>query len=100
MTPPMMMPKQKPVNPAPLILPTSVSVKPNSVRQLSRNPPRIAKPIPAARMAMNPPHSRRYALGASVSLAADFDMGRLGGEEEQTRRRAESRGNIIRPASN
>ncbi len=60
----MMMPKQKPVKPAPVMSPISVSVKPNSPRQLSKNPPRIAKPTPAARIAKKPAQRRRFALGA------------------------------------
>src|SRR5262245_30381405 len=71
----MMIPKQKPVKPMPLMLPTSVSVKPNSDRQLSRKPPRMAKPTPAARIAIKPPQRRRLALEAmGPPLASDLDM--------------------------
>src|SRR5258706_15805788 len=59
----MMIPKQNPVNPEPLIAPNSAPVKPNSDPQFARMPPRIPKPTPAARMAANPAQSRRFALG-------------------------------------
>ena len=58
----MMMPKQKPVKPAPPMAPSCVAVKPNSAPQLSKMPPRMAKPMPAARIAMNPAHRSRLAL--------------------------------------
>ena len=47
MTPPITIPKQKPVNPAPLISPSCCPVKPNSDPQLARIPPRIAAPASA-----------------------------------------------------
>src|SRR5687768_12200736 len=68
MTPPMMIPKQKPENPAPVIAPSSEPVNPNSRPQLSRMPPRMAAPTPAARIAKNPAHSRRLAFGAIAML--------------------------------
>src|SRR5687767_6463868 len=58
----MMIPKQKPVKPAPPIAPSCPAVKPNSVPQLSMIPPRIANPIPAARIDMNPAAKRRLLL--------------------------------------
>ena len=63
MIPPMMMPKQKPVKPAPLTRPTSSAVKPNFAFQTSRMPPRMAKPTPAARIAMKPAANSRFAFG-------------------------------------
>src|SRR5262245_1800397 len=76
MTPPIMMPKQKPVKPAPLMLPNSVAVKPNSAPQLSRIPPRIAKPTPAARMAIKPAQRSRFALvGVMLSFLLFMDLG-------------------------
>ena len=63
----MMMPKQKPVKPAPLMSPSCAPVKPKSAPQLARMPPRIPKPTPAARMAMKPAQSSRLALGAMPS---------------------------------
>src|ERR1051325_2606824 len=64
MTPPMMMPKQNPVNPAPLINPVSSPVKLKAFTQSLKMPPRMAAPTPAARMAMNPARRSRLAFGA------------------------------------
>ena len=64
----MMMPKQNPVKPAPPIAPNWVAVKPNSLAQLSKIPPRMAKPTPAAKIAMKPAHNRRFAFGAIAPL--------------------------------
>jgi hypothetical protein len=61
-----MMPKQKLVNPAPPMSPSCVSVNPNSSFQLSKMPPRMAKPTPAAKMAMNPAQSRRDRFSMSL----------------------------------
>src|SRR5258708_1231815 len=58
----MMMPK--PVSPPPVMAPNSLCVKPNCLPQSPRMPPRMANPTPAARMAMKPAKSRRFALGA------------------------------------
>src|SRR5687768_13201094 len=66
-TPPMMIPKQKPVKPAPLMSPNSWPVKPNSAPQFARIPPRMPKPMPAARMAIKPAHNKRPELGAIPS---------------------------------
>src|SRR5262245_22435708 len=63
-----MMPKQNPVNPAPLISPSCCAVKPKSAPQFAKIPPRIPKPTPAARMAINPAIKSRLALGAIASL--------------------------------
>src|SRR5688572_11542548 len=71
-TPLMMMPKQNPGNPAPPIAPSCAPEKPNSAPQLSKIPPRMAKPTPAARMAMNPPQRRRLALEVMPSVFADM----------------------------
>src|SRR5687767_9228542 len=60
----MMMPKQKPVNPAPPMAPSCAPVNPKSRAQLARMPPRMPKPMPAARIARNPAHNRRMAFGA------------------------------------
>src|SRR5688572_12666321 len=70
-TPPMMMPKQKPVNPAPPMAPSCAPVNPKSAAQLARMPPRMPNPMPAARMARNPAHSRRLAFDAIGSLLTD-----------------------------
>src|SRR5688572_20627400 len=78
MMPPRMMPKQNPVKPAPPIAPSCVAVKPNSLPQLSKMPPRIAKPAPAARMAVNPAHRSRLAFGAIPSVFADIVLFRFG----------------------
>ena len=64
----MMMPKQKPENPAPPIAPSWPAVKPYSAPQLSKMPPRMANPTPAARIAMNPAHNSRFAFGTIDSL--------------------------------
>src|ERR1043166_2759387 len=60
----MMMPKQKPGNPAPPMAPSCAPVKPKSAAQLAKMPPRIPKPMPAARIAMKPAKRSRFALGA------------------------------------
>src|SRR5262245_17063454 len=75
MTPPMMMPKQKPLKPAPPMAPSWAAVKLNSAPQLSKIPPRMAKPTPAARIAMNPAQRSRAALGAMPSVLADINAG-------------------------
>src|SRR5262245_49973770 len=77
MMPPMMIPKQKPVKPPPEMRPSSSALKPYSLPQLSRMPPRMAKPTPAARMARKPAHSRRKALGAAISSPAGPSGGLL-----------------------
>src|SRR5687768_81408 len=59
----MMMPKQKPEKPAPPMAPSCDALKPYSPPQLSRMPPRMAKPTPAAKMAANPAQSSRLAFG-------------------------------------
>src|SRR6185503_11988611 len=64
----MMIPKQKPEKPAPPIAPSCAAVKPYCAPQLSKIPPRIAKPTPAAKMAMNPAINNRLAFGAMASL--------------------------------
>src|SRR4029453_12434975 len=66
--PPTMIPKQNPVNPAPLMSPSCWPVKPNCAPQVARIPPRMANPTPAARIARNPPQSRRLAFGAIATL--------------------------------
>jgi hypothetical protein len=58
-----MIPKQKPDRPDPAMAPSCVALKPYSLPQLSRMPPRIAKPTPAAKMAANPAQSSRLAFG-------------------------------------
>jgi hypothetical protein len=68
MTPPIMMPKQNPVNPAPLIRPVSRPVKLNALTQSPKMPPRMAKPTPAAKIAMKPAKRRRLAFGAMATL--------------------------------
>src|SRR6187397_423543 len=69
MTPPMMMTKQNPEKPAPPMAPSCPAVKPYSAPQLSKMPPRIAKPTPAAKMAMKPAHRSRLALGTAGVLS-------------------------------
>lgn len=59
----MMIPKQNPESPAPVIEPSCCALKLNSLAQLSKMPPRIAKPTPAAKIAMKPAHKSRWALG-------------------------------------
>src|SRR5688572_31221332 len=62
--PPIIIPKQNPVNPAPPMAPNWAPVKPKSAPQLARMPPRTPKPMPAAKMAKKPAHNKRMALGA------------------------------------
>src|SRR5688572_19623857 len=64
----MMMPKQNPVKPAPPMAPSWVAVKPNSPAQLSKMPPRMPKPMPAAKIAIKPAHNSRLALGTMATL--------------------------------
>src|SRR5687767_2405587 len=78
----MMMPKQKPVNPAPPMAPSCAPVNPNSAAQLARMPPRMPNPMPAARMARNPAQSRRLAFDAIGSvLTGRLVMSVLVGDE-------------------
>src|SRR5687767_7910977 len=58
----MMMPKQKPIRPIAPMLPSCPAVKPNSPAQLSKIPPRTAKPTPAAKIAAKPAQRSRLAL--------------------------------------
>ena len=54
------------------------AVNPNSAAQLARMPPRMPKPMPAARIARNPAHSRRMAFGAiAPALTVPLLMGFL-----------------------
>ena len=64
----MMMPKQKPVKPAPPMAPSCAPVKPKSAAQLARMPPRTPAPMAAAKIASEPAHNRRIAFGAIASL--------------------------------
>src|SRR5277367_1712211 len=66
----MIMPK--PVRPPPVMPPRSLWVKPNCVPQSLKMPPRTEKPTPAARMAMKPAKSRRFAFDAIPSVGADI----------------------------
>src|SRR2546422_667706 len=101
--PPMMIPKQKPVNPAPLISPNCWPVNPKSAPQLARMPPRIPNPTPAARIARNPAIRSRLAFGAMATLltsallivlcALDFC---LNSERGQFYNRAPSEGRLVR----
>src|SRR4051812_35101644 len=74
----MMMPN--PVNPPPVIAPSSVWVKPYCSPHWPRMPARIENPTPEARMAMNPAQSKRYAFGAARS--PDFMEGLVTREGE------------------
>src|SRR5688572_4834250 len=88
----MMMPKQKPVNPAPPMAPSCAPVKPKSAAQLARMPPRMPKPMPAARMARKPAHSKRLAFDAIGSLLTDRLLMAIlvgSGIHHQARRRLE-----------
>src|SRR5215471_19272129 len=58
----MMIPKQNPVRPAPVMAPSSLAVKPNSEPQFARIPPRTPNPTPVARIATKPAHSSRAAF--------------------------------------
>ena len=53
----------KPVKPAPVMLPRSDWVKPNSLAQSTRMLPRTPKPTPEAKIAKKPAHKSRFALG-------------------------------------
>src|SRR6267143_6709097 len=64
----MMMPKQKLVKLAPLMSPNWAAVNPKSVPKLARIPPRMPKPMPAARMAKKPAQRSRFAFGAILLL--------------------------------
>ena len=75
--PPMMMPKQKPVNPAPPIAPSCAPVNPKSAAQLNRMPPRTPAPIAAAKMASEPAHNSRIAFDAIASVVTVLVMGSL-----------------------
>src|SRR6185503_7883001 len=67
------MPKQNPVNPYPPMAPSIESVKPYSAFQLSKMPPRIAKPTPAARIAVKPAHNNRFSFPISQILPLKRD---------------------------
>src|SRR5437867_1605164 len=79
MTPPMIIPKQKPVKPAPLMAPSCWPVNPKSAPQLARMPPRMPKPTPAARMAMNPANNSLFAFGAIATLLTSVLLIGFGG---------------------
>ena len=61
----------KPVSPPPVIAPSSVCVKPYCSAHWPRMPPRIANPTPAARIAMKPAQSSRWALNGVPSVAVE-----------------------------
>ena len=74
----MMMPKQKPVKPAPPMAPSCAPVKPKSAAQFARMPPRTPAPMAAAKMASEPAHNRRMAFGAiAPALTVPLLMGSL-----------------------
>jgi hypothetical protein len=74
------------MNPAPPMAPSWAPVKPNSFDQLSKMPPRMAKPTPAARMAMKPAQRRRFALGTVdvsvyvIGFGVEWELSGLGAD--------------------